>query len=69
MSDKEHLIRLEAKMDAHFATVNGHLVKISKDQGVQEGTVKGHGTQIGWLWGLVTGSIMLAIGALIRSVT
>ena len=65
MSDKEHLVRIEAKVDAVILGQNQIFEKI----GNHSGRLDGYKTQIGWLWGLVTGSIMLALGTLIRTIT
>lgn len=65
MPDRDQLIRIETKVDAVILGQNQIFEKI----GNHSGRLDGYKSQVGWLWGLVTGSIMLAVGALIRSIT
>lgn len=68
MSDKEHLVRIEAKMDAGFKSVNDHLIVISERQGENKGKIDGHSTQLSWLWGLLATGMVGGILSLIRSI-
>ena len=62
---QRQLDRMEGKLD----TINSHLLTVAKVQGEHEGSIKGHTTQIAWIWGLVTAGYIAGISTLIRSIT
>jgi len=61
---QRQLDRMEGKID----TINNHLLAISNVQGEHKGTLKGHATQIAWIWGLVTTGYVAGLVTLIRAV-
>jgi hypothetical protein len=66
---EKKLDRIEAKLETGFASVNAQLLVIAKTQGEHEGRIKGHSTQISWLWGLLCSGVLAGIAAMFRSIT
>lgn len=63
------LDRVEVKIDTGFAAVNAQLIAIAKTQGEHEGKLKGHASQIGWIWGILSGGMIAGFASLLRAIT
>lgn len=59
------LIRIEGKIDSVLLGQSCITEKI----GYNKGTIDGHAKQLGWIWALMSGGILAALTALLRSIT
>ena len=68
MSDLEYIKEKVDKMDTKIDTLLLSSVENARIQGEHEGRIKGHSTQISWLWGLLATGLIGGILSMLRSI-